>query len=173
MTWALHFTIVPTSFDPAETVAGAMPFAFLYALHDALVKPMPDNPMAPSLATAWQESPDGLTYDFQLRQGVTFHNGDPFMADDVAFSFARYKGAGAGELKKKIKAVDVVSPHHVRFHLHAPWPDFLTFYATRIVSPWSSPHHQPVPRPTAGEGQGSGRAATRAAGYAHAPGVEE
>ena len=101
MTWALHFTIVPTWFDPAETPAMAVSFAFLYALHDALVKPMPDNPMAPSLATAWQESPDGLTYDFQLRQGVTFHNGDPFTADDVTYSFARYKGTGAGELKKR------------------------------------------------------------------------
>src|SRR5262245_28003540 len=116
MTWALHFTLAPTWFDPAETPASTQHFAFLYALHDALVKPMPDNPLAPSLATAWQESPDGLTYDFQLRQGVTFHNGDPFTADDVAFSFARYKGAGAGELKKQVKAVEVVTPHQVRFH---------------------------------------------------------
>src|SRR5262245_23812136 len=130
MTWALHFNIVPTWFDPAETPALATPFTFLYALHDALVKPMPDNPMAPSLATAWQESPDGLAYDFHLRQGVTFHNGDPFTADDVAFSFARYQGVGAGELKKKVKAVESVTPYHVRFQLQAPWPDFLTFYAT-------------------------------------------
>ena len=140
MTWALHFTIAPTWFDPAEPPAMAFPYAFLYALHDALVKPMPDNPMAPSLATAWQESPDGLTYDFQLRQGVTFHNGDPLTTDDVAFSFARYKGAG--ELKKKIKAVEIVNPHHVRFHLQAPWPDFLTFYATPATGAgWIVPKH--------------------------------
>jgi peptide/nickel transport system substrate-binding protein len=126
-------------FDPAETPT-ATAYAFLYALHDALVKPMPDNPMAPSLATAWQESPDGLTYDFQLRQGVTFHNGDPFTADDVTFSFARYKGTGAGELKNKVKSVDVVTPHHVRFQLHAPWPDFLTFYATPATGAgWIAP----------------------------------
>src|SRR6266852_388810 len=131
MRYAVYVTISPAWFDPAEVAtAGITPFWFLYALHDALVKPMPDNPMAPSLATAWQESPDGLTYDFQLRQGVTFHNGDPLTADDVAFSFARYKGAGAGELKKQVKAVEVVTLHQVRFHLHTPWPDFLTFYAT-------------------------------------------
>jgi ABC-type transport system substrate-binding protein len=58
----------------------------LYALHDALVKPMPDHPMAPSLATAWRESEDGRTYGFELRQGVTFHNGDPFTAEDVQFT---------------------------------------------------------------------------------------
>lgn len=74
---------------------------FMYALHDALLKPMPDHPMAPSLATSWQESPDGLTYDFALRQGVKFHNGDPFTAEDVKFSFERYKGTSAGDLKKK------------------------------------------------------------------------
>src|SRR5882672_4354992 len=130
MTWAIHVNIAPTWFDPAETTGIITPYMFLYAMHDALVKPMPDNPMSPSLATRWSESADGLTYDFELRQGVKFHNGDPFTAEDVKFSFERYKGAGAGELKKKVKTVEVVRPHHVRFHLHEPWPDFMTFYGT-------------------------------------------
>jgi peptide/nickel transport system substrate-binding protein len=130
MTWAVHVTIAPSWFDPAETPGVITPFMFLYAMHDALVKPMPGNPMFPSLATQWHESPDGLTYDFELRQGVKFHNGDPFTAEDVQFSFERYKGTGAAELKKKVKAVEVVDPHHIRFRLHDPWPDFLTFYAT-------------------------------------------
>src|SRR2546427_4822393 len=130
MTWAVHIQIAPTWFDPAETPGIITPFMFMYAMHDALLKPMPDNPMAPSLATTWQESPDGLTYDFELRQGVKFHNGDPFTAEDVKFSFERYKGTSAGDLKHKVKAVEIVNPHHVRFQLHEPWPDFLTFYAT-------------------------------------------
>jgi peptide/nickel transport system substrate-binding protein len=142
MTWAVHVQIAPTWFDPAEIPGIFTPFMIMYALHDALVKPMPDNPMAPSLATAWHESPDGLTYDFALRQGVTFHNGDPFTAEDVQFSFERYKGTGAPELKKHIKAVEIVTPHHVRFHLHAPWPDFLTFYATPATGVgWIVPKH--------------------------------
>jgi peptide/nickel transport system substrate-binding protein len=102
----------------------------MYALHDAMVKPMPDNSMAPSLATQWQQSPDGLTYDFELRQGVAFHNGDPFTAEDVQFSFERYKGSSNPLLKAKVKAVEIVDPHHVRFHLNEPWPDFMTFYGT-------------------------------------------
>jgi peptide/nickel transport system substrate-binding protein len=130
MTWAIHVTIAPTWFDPAETTGIITPYMFLYALHDALVKPMPGNPMAPSLATQWSESNDGLTYDFELRQGVKFHNGDPFSAEDVQFSFERFKGAGSGELKKKVKAVEVVNAHHMRFLLHEPWPDFMTFYGT-------------------------------------------
>ena len=50
MTWALHFTPAPTLLEPAETPGLITPFMFLYALHDALVKPMPGKIMAPSLA---------------------------------------------------------------------------------------------------------------------------
>src|SRR5499426_3452799 len=130
MTWAIHVTIAPTWFDPGETTGVITPFMFLYALHDALVKPMPEGPMSPCLATRWSESADGLTYDFELRLGVKFHNGDPFTAEDVKFSFERYKGASAAELKKQVKAVEVVNPHQIRYVLHEPWPDFMTFYAT-------------------------------------------
>jgi peptide/nickel transport system substrate-binding protein len=141
VTWALHITTAPTWFDPAEALGLITPFLFLYALHDALIKPMPGNLMAPSLATQWHESPDGLTYDFELRQGVTFHNGDPFTAEDVQFSFERYKGAGATQLKHKVKRVEIVHAHHVRFHLHEPWPDFLTFYGTPATgAAWIVPH---------------------------------
>ena len=103
MTWAIHTTVVPSWFDPAETQALVTPYMILYAIHDALLKPMPDDPMFPCLATKWRESADGLTYDFELRQGVTFHNGDPFTAEDVQFSFERYKGAVAGDLKKRVQ----------------------------------------------------------------------
>lgn len=130
MTWALHFTTAPTYFDPAETPGIITPFLFLYALHDALVKPMPGNPMAPSLAQSWRESSDGLTYEFTLRQGVTFHNGDPFTAEDVKFSLERYRGASANLYKEKVKSVEIVDPHVVRIHLKEPWPDFMTFYGT-------------------------------------------
>jgi peptide/nickel transport system substrate-binding protein len=142
MTWAIHVTIAPTWFDPAETTGIITPYMFLYAIHDALLKPLPGNPMAPCLATKWSESPDGLTYDFELRQGVKFHNGDPFTAEDVQFSFERFKGAGSGELKKKVSAVEVVHAHHVRFRLHEPWPDFMTFYGTPATGAgWIVPKH--------------------------------
>jgi peptide/nickel transport system substrate-binding protein len=130
MTWAVHVTIAPVWFDPAETLPVITPYMMMYALHDALVKPMPGNLMSPSLATAWNASADGLAYDFELRQGVKFHNGDLFTAEDVQFSFERYRGAGAALLKSKVKAVEIVDPHHVRFRLHEPWPDFMTFYGT-------------------------------------------
>jgi peptide/nickel transport system substrate-binding protein len=86
MSWAVHFSLAPTFFDPAETPGIITPFLVLYALHDGLVKPMPGKPQAGSLAESWNVSPDGLSYEFVLRQGVRFHNGDPFTADDVKLS---------------------------------------------------------------------------------------
>ncbi|HZN53195.1 MAG TPA: ABC transporter substrate-binding protein, partial [Methylomirabilota bacterium] len=130
MTIAVHVSLAPTWFDPAETPGVITPFMTLYALHDALVKPMPGNPWAPSLAESWTVSKDGLTYDFALRKGVKFHNGDPLTAEDVKFSFERYKGGGATTLKAKVAAIEVVDPHRVRFKLKQPWPDFMTFYGT-------------------------------------------
>jgi peptide/nickel transport system substrate-binding protein len=130
LTWAVQFALAPTWFDPAETTGILTPFFVLYALHDALIKPMPGNAMAPSLAESWSASPDGLTYDFVLRPGVRFHNGDPVTAEDVKFSFERYRGVSAKLLKDRVSQVQVVDPLRVRFTLKAPWPDFLTFYAT-------------------------------------------
>ena len=130
MTWAVHISLAPTWFDPAETSGIITPFMLLYALHDALVKPMPGNPMAPSLAESWSATPDGLAYEFVLRKGVRFHNGDPVTADDVKFSFERYRGTAASTYKARIAAVDVVDPQRVRFRFKQPWPDFMTFYGT-------------------------------------------
>ena len=130
LTWAVQVAIAPTWFDPAETSGIITPFMVLYALHDALVKPMPGNLMAPGLAESWTTSPDGLTYEFVLRKGVRFHNGDVLTADDVRFSFERYRGVSAKLLKDKVRLVQVVDPQRIRFVLREPWPDFLAFYAT-------------------------------------------
>jgi peptide/nickel transport system substrate-binding protein len=127
---AFDTTIAPAYLDPAETTGIAAPFVFLYALHDALLKPLPGNLMAPCLAESWTESADGLVYEFKLREGLAFHNGDSFTAEDVKFSFLRYKGTSARLLHDQVKAVEVIDAYRLRFVLHAPWPDFLTFYAT-------------------------------------------
>jgi peptide/nickel transport system substrate-binding protein len=130
MRWALYVTMPPAWFDPGEVTGTITPFWVLYALHDALVKPMPGNLMTPSLAESWTVSPDQRSYEFKLREGVKFHNGDPFTAEDVKFSFQRAKGTKI--LREKVKEVTVVAPHRVRFQLHEPWPDFMTFYGTLV-----------------------------------------
>ena len=83
----------PAWFDPGEVSGQLTPFWILYALHDALVKPMPGNMLSPSLAESWTVSADQLVYEFKLREGLKFHNGDPFTAEDVKFSFYRAKGS--------------------------------------------------------------------------------
>src|SRR5499425_2839898 len=139
LTMAVHFTPAPTLFEPAETPGLVTPFMFLYALHDALVKPMPDKNMAPSLAESWSTSPDGLVYEFVLRQGVRFHDGEPVTAEDVKFSFERYRGSAKQALKDRVVAVETPDPRHVRFRLKAPWPDFLTFYTGASGAGWIVP----------------------------------
>jgi peptide/nickel transport system substrate-binding protein len=130
MRWGLHVTLAPKWLDPAETEAFSTPFMVLYAVHDALVKPMPGGLNTPSLAESWQESKDHLTFTFTLRKNARFHNGEPVTAEDVRFSFERYKGASATLLKEKVKEVQVLGPTHVRFVLKEPWADFMTFYGT-------------------------------------------
>jgi peptide/nickel transport system substrate-binding protein len=130
LTWAVHISLAPTFFDPAETPGLITPFMVLYALHDAVAKPMPGQAFAPSLAESWSLSKDGLVWEFVLRKNVRFHNGDTLTAEDVKFSFERYRGTGAKLLKEKVTAVETPDPHRVRFRLRQPWPDFLAFYAT-------------------------------------------
>jgi len=138
MRWALYVTVPPAWLDPGEVMGFITPFWLQYALHDALVKPMPGNIMTPSLAESWTLSPDQKTYDFKLRQGVKFHNGDPFTAEDVKFSFYRAKSSRV--LKEKVRDVEIVDAHRVRFHLHEPFPDFMAFYGTiATASGWIVP----------------------------------
>ena len=130
VTFGVHVTLATRWLDTSETEAEITPFMIYYALHDALVKPMPGNLNTPSLAESWTMSKDGRTWDFVLRKGTRFHNGEPVTAEDVKFSFERYKGAGAPLFRERVKEVQVVDPGHVRFVLHEPWPDFMTFYGT-------------------------------------------
>src|SRR5437867_1547730 len=139
MTWGVHVSLSPTWFDPAETQGIITPFMVLYAIHDAMAKAMPGSAAAPSLAESWQVSPDGRVYDFTLRKGVKFHNGDTVTADDVKFSFDRYRGTAAATLKERVAAVETPGPLHVRIRLKNPWPDFLTFYTAASGASWIVP----------------------------------
>ena len=131
---AFHVTISPAWFDPSTAPPQITPFGVLYALHDALVRAYPGTNMGPALAESWQESEDGLTYEFKLRPNLTFHNGDPLTTEDVKFSFDRYQGAGATELKEKVASVEIVDPRTIRFHLKEIWPDFMSMYGSTATA---------------------------------------
>ena len=73
------------------------------------------------------------TMSRKLRKGVKFQNGDPLTGEDVKFTFERYKGYGSKELKEKVKEVEIPDPYTVRFHLVAPWPDFMEKYTSTLL----------------------------------------
>ena len=132
---AWHVTIAPSWFDPSTApAADHARSGFSTRSTTRLVRPLPGQKMGNSLAESWTESPDGLRYEFKLRRGLKFHNGDPVTTEDVKFSFERYKGAGANELQARVRQVEIVDPLTVRFHLKEPWPDFMTFYGTTATA---------------------------------------
>jgi peptide/nickel transport system substrate-binding protein len=139
LTWAIHVSLAPTWFDPADTLGIITPFMVLYALHDAMVKPMPEKLQTPCLAESWSTSKDQLSHDFVIRDGVHFHNGDPITAEDVKFSYERYRGAAHELMKKQVASIDALDARHVRFHMKEPWPDFLTFYSSASGAGWIVP----------------------------------
>src|SRR5439155_508401 len=85
------------------------------------------------LAESFTQSKDGLTYEFVLRKGARFHNGEPVTAADVKFSFDRYKGSGVKTLKERVREVQAVDSGRVRIVLSEPWPDFMSFYGTTAL----------------------------------------
>jgi peptide/nickel transport system substrate-binding protein len=135
----VHVSLAPTWFDPAETAGIITPYMIMFAMHDAMAKPMPHAYPAPSLATGWSMAEDGLSYEFTLRQGVKFHDGSPLTVEDVKFSYERYRGNGHALMKSRIAGIEVAAPDKIRFRLKEPWPDFLTYYNNATGAGWIVP----------------------------------
>jgi peptide/nickel transport system substrate-binding protein len=131
LTFGLHYSL--PNLDPADTESIITPYLTLYAIHDALLKPMPGAASAPSLAESWTMARDGLSAEFVLRPNVRFHNGDPLTAEDVKFSFERYRGGASKVLKSTVKEIVIQGPTRVRFVFKEPWPDFPAFYGTMVA----------------------------------------
>ena len=93
----------------------------------------------PSLATGWDVSDDGLTYTFTLRQGVSFHDGSTFDAEDVAASIRRVQSTDiASPLASRIDTItgiEVVDSHTIRFTLSAPFAPLLSSLAGIAIVP--------------------------------------
>src|SRR5438067_904449 len=139
LTYGIHVSMAPTWFDPADTQGIITPFMVLYALHDAMVKPMPGKAEAPCLAESWSASPDGLTYDFVIRKEAKFHNGEPVTAEDVKFSYERYRATSHDLMKANLASIETPDPQHVRFKLKKPWPDIRHFYSNASGAGWIVP----------------------------------
>jgi peptide/nickel transport system substrate-binding protein len=86
--------------DPTAGAASSIAEVTLYNIYETLTKINSDGSVGPLLAESWEVSPDLKTYTFKLRRGVKFHNGEPFNAQAVKFSFDR---AGAEKSTNKDK----------------------------------------------------------------------
>jgi len=139
LTYGIHVSLAPGWFDPAETQGIITPYMVLYALHDAMVKALPGKAQAPCLAESWSASEDGLTHDFVIRAGAKFHNGEPVTAEDVKFSYERYRGTSHDLMKERMASIETPGPSHVRFKLRKAWPDFLSFYSSATGAGWIVP----------------------------------
>jgi ABC-type transport system substrate-binding protein len=128
------FGITTTSYDIYQ--GGNV--AVLTHLYDGLVRFNPLDGLQsiiPSLATSWEVSDDGLTYTFTLREGVTFHDGAPFTADDVVATFGRAISPPEGIISimqsfyRSVESVEAVDEFTVTFNLSEPQADLLTALA--------------------------------------------
>ncbi|MFH1804697.1 MAG: ABC transporter substrate-binding protein [Pseudomonadota bacterium] len=132
----------PGSWDPIDT------FLVNWAsvstnMYDGLTYRGPDAKLVPGLATSWDVSEDGKKIRFHLRENVTFHNGEPFNADAVKFTFDRLLGEEGAKGPQRsnyiaISSVEVIDDLTVDFNLTAPDPVLLTKlagYGAMIVPP--------------------------------------
>jgi peptide/nickel transport system substrate-binding protein len=99
----------PDQLDPHKTSA-YFSFEVLENVFDTLVEPDENLEMQPALAESWNVSPDQLTWTFHLRQGVIFHDGSPFTADDVVYSYGRIMDEQLANVDKFSAVTDVSAP---------------------------------------------------------------
>ena len=129
-----------TTIDPALG-ANDPEVMFNRLQYDYLVEILPDGSLQPSLATDWSVSDDGLTYTFNLRRGVRFHDGSTFGAEDVVFTFERLVTEGSsivglmgqnedGSATWSVEAADELT---AVFTLNSPNADFLYGVASRFA----------------------------------------
>ena len=97
----LGMILEPTGLDPTTASAAAIGEVVHYNIFEGLTKIGMDGAVTPLLAENWTESPDGKSYTFRLRRGVTFSDGAPFDSAAVKFSFDRAKAEGSTNKAKK------------------------------------------------------------------------
>lgn len=116
--------IEPPSLDPTSEADGAVDDVTYSNLFEGLTRFAADGTIVPGLAESWDISADGLTYTFHLHDGVTFHDGSAFDAEDVKFSLERINAEGSLNAQKalytSIASVEVVDPLTVRVVLSQP-----------------------------------------------------
>ena len=116
----------------------------LFNIFEGLVKASPDGSVIPAVASDYKLSADSKTYTFTLREGVTFHNGDPVTVEDVVYSLERCAGSENDE-KPLVSAFSIVSKiealdgGHVAVTLSEPSLEFINALTSPIIPKDSGP----------------------------------
>ena len=100
----LAMTLEPTGLDPTVNAASAIAEVVLYNVLETLTKIQSNSTVGPLLAQSWTVTPDNKTWAFKLRPGVSFHNGEPFNAQTVKYSFERAAAEGSANKDKAVFA---------------------------------------------------------------------
>jgi len=141
------------STGPAQMVLGNIYEALLR--FDDKLKPMP------SLATEWTTSKDGLTYQFKLKRGVTWHDGKPFTAEDVVFTADKLMRAFNPRFRvalQSVRSIAAIDSHTVEFRLNHPYAAFLSLFdaSSLPIAPRHLLEGQDLSRPPTGTPVGTG-----------------
>jgi peptide/nickel transport system substrate-binding protein len=148
----LGMQLEPPHLDPTAGAAAAIREVTYANVFEGLTRFAPDGSILPGLASSWEIAPDGLSWVFNLRPGVTFHDGTPFTAEDVAFSIERAMAADSTNAQKQlfegINAVNVIDDVTVEIGLDTPKGSLLFNLAwgdAIIVSPASVENNRTNP----------------------------
>ncbi|PJF44413.1 MAG: 4-phytase [Phototrophicales bacterium] len=117
----------PVTLDPAN-LSSDSEVALVNAIYDYLVDTNAQSQIVPRLAESWNISEDGTVYTLSLVQNATFHDGSPFTAKDVVFTFERLRDpeqSNAADFFSNISSVEAADDYTVIFTLSASSPDFL------------------------------------------------
>ena len=144
--------IEPPNLDPTTAAPVAIREVTWLNLYEGLVQIDRNGEVQPLLAESWEVSEDGLTYSFQLREGVTFHDGTSFEASDVKFSFDRARSTESTNAQKQIFApiaeIETPDDRTVIIRLSDPSGNFLYYLGwgdAVIVAPESAETNQTQP----------------------------
>lgn len=124
----LGMVLEPPNLDPTGGAAAAIDEVTYANLFESLTRFGPDGTIQPGLAESWDVEDEGRTYIFHLHQGVTFHDGADFTAEDVVFSLDRARAEDSTNAQKVlfegIETVEAVDPQTVRITLDGPDGNF-------------------------------------------------
>lgn len=130
-----------STLDPAKFRTGGLEYNYALCVFSRLTQQDAQLRVIPDLATSWEAAPDLKSWTFHLRPGVTWHDGKPFTAEDVVFTYGRLRDKEVGSVLRAsleiVTNVEAVDPQTVRFTLSIPYADMPAVaagYQAMIVS---------------------------------------